>query len=121
VLAWGAEGMALYWMLGWLGIPLDLVAALFVYAISMIAGALSFLPGGLGGAEGTMIGLLLASGAPQGQAVAATVLIRLTTLWFAVGLGLVALLHLLRGGHDAPLASAATGAPSASSDGAGQR
>jgi hypothetical protein len=40
--------------------------------------------------------LLLLTGHEQAVAVVATVLIRLTTLWFAVALGLVALLRLMR-------------------------
>ncbi|MDX8386197.1 MAG: lysylphosphatidylglycerol synthase domain-containing protein, partial [Gallionella sp.] len=59
---------------------------------SMMVGALSFLPGGLGGAEATMVALLILNDVAQPQAVAATVLIRLATLWFAVGLGVVALM-----------------------------
>jgi glycosyltransferase 2 family protein len=41
--------------------------------------------------EATMIALLVLNNVAHPQAVAATVLIRLTTLWFAVGLGLIAL------------------------------
>lgn len=94
--AWGAEACAFYFMLDWLALRVDPAFAVFVYAAAMLAGALSFLPGGLGGAEATMVSLLLWSGQPQSAAVAATVLIRLTTLWFAVGLGLFALGMLLR-------------------------
>jgi uncharacterized protein (TIRG00374 family) len=92
VLGWGAEAVALWLMLGWLGIDTGWLFACFVYALSMLAGALSFLPGGLGGAEATMVGLLLWAGHAQPEAVAATVLIRLTTLWLAVAIGGVALL-----------------------------
>jgi uncharacterized protein (TIRG00374 family) len=60
----------------------------FVYALSMLAGALSFMPGGLGGAEGVMVALLLWQGMGNADAVATTILIRLTTLWFAVCIGL---------------------------------
>ncbi len=91
LIAWGAEALAFYWVLGWLGVDLPLAYAVFVYALSMLAGALSFLPGGLGGAEASMIGLLLLQGMSMPEAVAATVFIRLATLWFAVALGLIAL------------------------------
>ena len=94
--AWGAEAFAFHLMLDWLGLQVDVAFAVFVYAAAMLAGALSFLPGGLGGAEATMVSLLLWLGQPQAPAVAATVLIRLTTLWFAVVLGLIALGGLLR-------------------------
>jgi uncharacterized protein (TIRG00374 family) len=89
--AWAAEAIAFHWMLGWLGVEVPMAFAVFVYAVAMLAGALSFLPGGLGGTEAVMVGLLLWKGVSLPEAVAATVLIRLTTLWFAVVLGVIAL------------------------------
>jgi uncharacterized membrane protein YbhN (UPF0104 family) len=68
----------------------DLGLAMVIYAATTIAGALSFLPGGLGVTEGAMT-LLLVRGAAhveEATAVAATLLTRLATLWFAVALGL---------------------------------
>lgn len=91
VVAWGAEGVAFYYVMHQLGSELSLPTALFIYAFSMLVGALSFLPGGLGGAEVTMVALLMLNHVAQPQAVAATVIIRLATLWFAVVLGVFAL------------------------------
>lgn len=98
LVAWGAEGMAFYYIMHVLGSDLSLPTALFIYAFSMLVGALSFLPGGLGGAEATMVTLLILNHVAQPQAVAATVLIRLATLWFAVALGVIALTMSERGG-----------------------
>ena len=96
LVAWGAEGVAFYCIMRLLGSDFSLQTALFIYAFSMLIGALSFLPGGLGGAEATMVALLMLNHVAQPQAVAATVLIRLATLWFAVALGLIALsMHAL--------------------------
>lgn len=92
VAAWSAEALAFHWILQRLDADLPMTFAFFVYALSMLAGALSFLPGGLGGAEAVMVGLLVWKGLALPHAVAATFLIRLATLWFAVGLGIVALL-----------------------------
>jgi uncharacterized protein (TIRG00374 family) len=86
-IAWSAEALAFYWVLSWMGADISLPFAVFVYAIAMLAGALSFMPGGLGGAEAVMIALLIWAGMPNPDAVAATVLIRLATLWFAVAIG----------------------------------
>jgi uncharacterized protein (TIRG00374 family) len=77
-----------------MGLDAPLAFAVFVYAISMLAGALSFLPGGLGGAEIVMVSLLVWKGMGSADAIAATVLIRLSTLWFAVAIGVAALLAL---------------------------
>lgn len=91
LVAWAAEALAFFCMLRWLGLDAPFTFAVFVYAAAMLAGALSFLPGGLGGAEAVMVSLLLWRGIPLPESVAATVLIRLTTLWYAVFLGVIAL------------------------------
>ena len=91
ILAWCAEGLAFYYILGLLGIHISLLMAQFIYAFSLVIGAISILPGGLGGAEVTMLQMLLINGAPLSSAVAATIVIRLTTLWFSVAIGLLCL------------------------------
>lgn len=91
VAAWGVEALAFYWILNWMGVETSLAFAVFVYAAAMLAGALSFMPGGLGGAEAVMVSLLIFKGVPSADAIAATILIRLATLWFAVGVGSYAL------------------------------
>lgn len=101
--AWSAEAYAFHLVLHWMGTEVSIPFAFSVYALAMLAGAISFLPGGLGGAEAVMVGLLIWAGMPEAQAVAATVIIRLATLWFAVALGGVVLLlggRALKGGAD---------------------
>ena len=72
--------------------------ATLIYAVTTVAGALSFLPGGLLVTEASMTLLLVTSarGLDRPAAVAATILTRLCTLWFAVLLGLVCLVFLRR-------------------------
>ncbi len=72
------------------GVHVELGLAIVIYAGTTIAGALSFLPGGLGVTEGAMT-LALVGGAAhfdRASALAATLLTRLATLWFAVLLGI---------------------------------
>lgn len=97
VIAWSAEAIAFYFVLQWLGAEISVSFAVFVYALSMLAGALSFLPGGLGGAEAIMVSLLVVKGMTTPAAIAATVFIRLATLWFAVMIGLMALYKSRKG------------------------
>ncbi len=95
VLAWSMEALAFYWILTTLGATdMTLYLAFFIYAITTILGAVSFLPGGLGVTEGSMIGVLLLLGSftARSTAAAATYLIRFATLWFGVILGFIALL-----------------------------
>jgi uncharacterized protein (TIRG00374 family) len=86
--AWFSESFAFFLILHWLGTDVSVPLAASIYAIAVLIGALSFLPGGLGGAEAALVALLLLKGVPNADAVVATVIIRLTTLWFAVVLGL---------------------------------
>jgi uncharacterized protein (TIRG00374 family) len=76
-------------LLVWLDFDLDVLQAIGIYGISMLAGAISFLPGGLGGAEAAMMALLTAGGATIATAALATVICRVVTLWFAVFIGVV--------------------------------
>jgi uncharacterized membrane protein YbhN (UPF0104 family) len=70
--------------------------ATFGYAAGTLAGALAMLPGGLGVAEVGMSKLfrVAAPGLSVATATAATILVRLSTLWFGVLLGGVALAWL---------------------------
>jgi len=90
--SWFFECLAAYVCVRGLKLDLGLDDTVLVFALGSLAGALSFLPGGLGVAETSMTGLIQVLGdASRAAAVAATVLIRLATLWFAVVLGLAGL------------------------------
>jgi uncharacterized protein (TIRG00374 family) len=102
LIAWGAETLAFYCVLQWLEADISFSFAVFIYALSMLVGGLSFLPGGLGSSEAVMISLLALKGMVIPTAIAATVFIRLATLWFAVVIGLVALYRSRHGERLAP-------------------
>jgi uncharacterized protein (TIRG00374 family) len=102
IISWSTEGFAFYYFLHLLGSDISLASAFFVYGFSMILGALSFLPGGLGGTELVMLQLLMWYGVDDGVAVAVTIVFRLVTLWFSVVLGLFAL-PKLRQSSQSPL------------------
>lgn len=87
VIGWSFEGVAFWLLLGWLGTDITLAAATAIFLIAVLSGALSGLPGGLGGTEATAVALLLLQGVPADTAVLATAIIRVATLWFAVALG----------------------------------
>lgn len=90
IIAWSLQGAAFYYMLNLLGLDISLATAMGVYAISLLAGAATFVPGGVGGTEVVMGLLLAASGADTAVAVTAPLIGRLSTLWFAVALGMCA-------------------------------
>lgn len=84
---WGLEGAAFWLLLDWLGASIDLPTASAIFLVAILSGALSGLPGGLGGTEATSVALLLLQGVPTDMAVLATAIIRISTLWFAVLIG----------------------------------
>lgn len=87
-LPWIGEGVAMYILFDALGAQaIALHEAILIHAAATLFGAVTFLPGGLGGHEAASVSLSLLYGATQAQAVVATVLIRLLTLWFAVVIG----------------------------------
>jgi uncharacterized protein (TIRG00374 family) len=92
--SWFCEGLGFYILLQSLDVNLSLSMAVGVYSAGMLAGAVSFMPGGLGGAEAAMGLLLLALGVDKSAAVVSTLVCRLATLWFAVLLGLLSCLWL---------------------------
>jgi uncharacterized protein (TIRG00374 family) len=91
LLAWGAECASLYWILDTLGTGIDIRAAFAIHATASLIGALSMLPGGLGGFEATCLALLVWQGVPAPQAIVATAVLRVTTFWYSLLLGLPAL------------------------------
>jgi len=91
--SWFWECWALGFTLQAFGGTMPLSEQVFIYSLSTLVGALAFLPGGLGLTEGSMALLLSRRiGLDSGAAVAATLVVRLATLWFAVVLGVAALL-----------------------------
>jgi uncharacterized protein (TIRG00374 family) len=91
IAAWLAEAFGFAILMHALGQPFSILTAVSIYALSLLAGAVSFMPGGLGGSEAAMIVLLRVYGVAGSIAVSGTLLIRLATLWFAVLLGMIAL------------------------------
>ena len=96
MLAWASEGLAFWVVVLGLGFDPGPWWAMSVYAAATIAGAVTTLPGGLVGTEGALTAFSQQAGAGRDAAVAATLLIRWATLWFAVAVGVAALALLHR-------------------------
>ena len=85
--AWLIQGMAFYYLLNTLGFSIGFPTAMAIYAIGILGGALSMIPGGIGTTEASMALLLISIDAPEEIALTAPLIIRIGTLWFAVTLG----------------------------------
>lgn len=110
IVSWGAETLALWNTLGAFGLPLSLEllgSASTALNAGTLVGAVSLLPGGAGAAEAT-IAAVLVQHTDREIAAAATLLIRLCTLWFGATLGVCALIAL-RGSLASPTESSAAG------------
>jgi glycosyltransferase 2 family protein len=98
---WTLECVATFFLVnGFADAAMGWDGATFGYAAGTLAGALAMLPGGLGVAEVGMAGLFRAADPTLSiaTATAATILVRLSTLWFGVVLGALAL-FVLRATH----------------------
>jgi uncharacterized protein (TIRG00374 family) len=93
LIAWGLEGTALYYIFQYLQAEsVTFYQAILIHTASGLIGAISMLPGGIGSMEASAVSLSMIYGATQTQAIVATFLIRLLTLWFAVAVGILAML-----------------------------
>ena len=70
---------------------LDYLKVLAIYATSTLLGAISFIPGGIGITEGSIAGLFTLNGVDVSTALILSVMIRILTLWYSVGVGFVLL------------------------------
>jgi uncharacterized protein (TIRG00374 family) len=96
LVAWVCECLGFHLVLaGFPGASVAPLLSIFIYSATTLGGLPS--PGGLGLTDGGMTALLSVAGkVPKGTAGAATLIIRLCTLWFAVIVGVLALLIFRR-------------------------
>ena len=96
--AWGLQCASLYLVVAPLALQISPLEAVLAYVAPLLAGALALVPGGVGVAEASMAGLLVQLGGDAGggggftEAAAATAIVRGVTLWWAVILGVSAVL-----------------------------
>lgn len=86
---WFAEGYAFYLLLDWMGADVPMWTSISIFLFAMMTGGATGMPGGVGGAEAAMLALLSLQGVPLEISIPATAIIRITTLWFAIALGVI--------------------------------
>ena len=103
VISWFFECVGFYIVLNVFStstnIEVSLLTATFIYGFSTLIGAIAMLPGGLGVTEASLTGLLQILKIPKNISVASTIIIRVATLWFAVIVGIFAVLIYQRVSH----------------------
>ncbi|MFH0960423.1 MAG: lysylphosphatidylglycerol synthase transmembrane domain-containing protein [Pseudomonadota bacterium] len=95
VISWGMEAVSFYIVMRGFELPGTLSEANFVYCFSTILGALCMLPGGIGGTEAAMMGLLNYLGISYSNGLPAVLMIRVCTLWYAIAVGVLVSVCLL--------------------------
>ena len=89
---WVTESIIAYLVLLSFGVNiLDSLEFFSIYVTSIILGVISFLPLGIGVAEGRLVGFLTMDGIEFNLATTLVVFIRLFTRWIAVSVGFIAL------------------------------
>ena len=89
---WLVIGAAAYFILQGFGITtIELINVISTYSSSLLIGAISFIPGGIVVAEGSLVGLFSIQGINLADSMVIVVIIRLFTLWFSTIAGFIAL------------------------------
>lgn len=92
IVAWLLEFYGFYVILNSFNNDIGAVWASFTYSISILIGAVSMLPGGIGTTEGSLSFLLTQNGFTENVAITSTIIIRLFTLWIPVFIGFIAMI-----------------------------
>jgi len=91
LLAWIVTSFSFVLLLNYLGVSIPILSSLAIYPLSMLAGAASMMPGGLGSTEITIVALLSYFNVPIATATLAAIGIRFSSMWFSVICGLIAM------------------------------
>lgn len=91
ILYWLIISLAVYFILQAFNVTINYLSVIPTFIASLFLGAVSFIPGGIGVAEGSLVGLLALQGIELSFAVVIVVVIRLFTLWYGVLIGFIAL------------------------------
>lgn len=96
MLCWMIDALAVYFCFMAFGLKFDILETSLISLTSLILGAVSFLPGGLGVTEISMIGFLTNHKISLSLASALVLFIRLCTLWFSTFAGFLSLRYALK-------------------------
>jgi len=92
ILYWVIISIAVHFILLSFGIDsINILKTISIYSSSVVIGAISFIPGGLGITEGSLIGLFSLEGIDISLALILSVMIRILTMWYSVSIGFICL------------------------------
>lgn len=89
VLAWAFESAGASLVFEGFHLNLGLLRGAFDYVTTSFAGGITLLPGGVGGTEASLLGLLILQGHSYNDVVSAVLMVRFFALWYAIIIGIV--------------------------------
>lgn len=90
IASWSFAGICMYLILLGIDIEMSVWSSIFIFIFPSIIGVVTQLPGGIGAEEGGIFGLLTKSyNKDASSATAAMLLIKASTLWFGVLIGII--------------------------------
>jgi uncharacterized protein (TIRG00374 family) len=89
VFAWMFEAISLWYIVLQTSSSVSIFEATSIFGGSSVAGAITFLPGGLGITEAGLVSLLMSAGLSVNISTQITVVLRVMTLWFAAFIGAI--------------------------------
>lgn len=89
VLAWMFEAISLWYIILQTSSSISILEATSIFGGSSVAGAITFLPGGLGITEAGLVSLLVSAGLSVNISTQITAIFRILTLWFAAFIGAI--------------------------------
>lgn len=92
LVSWTFEAYGFSWLATQLGAEANMWVLMGIFFLAMMAGV--FTPGGLGGTEAVMAGLLMMVGLDASEAFVVSIICRVATLWLSIVVGLLAMLWL---------------------------
>lgn len=92
IVSWCCEGGVVYFTAVALGNPITFSQSVFAVSLSGIFAAISMIPGGIGIADGTTLGILLLYGMSKDVAGTITVVSRFSVMWLGVVVGGISLM-----------------------------
>lgn len=87
--SWSIEIISFYYIFQAFEIDLSFIESGQIVYTSILFGILSFLPGGIGSTEGSLIFLLANLGYDLSLVISAVLLLRIVTIWFATSMGFI--------------------------------
>ena len=91
IAAWSIESLAVFFIFNGFNVNLQIPTTVFIFTSSTLLGGISLIPGGMGVAEGGMMGLLLLNKSDYTTSLSAVLLVRVMTLWLSVIIGFIVL------------------------------